>query len=88
MGAVATAEDPERGPVAGCMTPVIVVSEPATWREYLGTVTRLSASRPSGPTTGLDRRAAYRRCTRLRLGAAAEIGAAMDEPRRGLTTRA
>ncbi len=38
-GAVATAEDPERGPVAGRTTPVIVAGEPATWRDYLGTVT-------------------------------------------------
>ena len=38
-GAVATADDPERGPVAGGTTPVIVAGEPATWRDYLGTVT-------------------------------------------------
>ncbi len=37
-GAVATADDPERGPVAGGTTPVIVAGEPATWRDYLGTV--------------------------------------------------
>ncbi len=38
-GAVATADDPERGPVAGSTTAVIVAGEPATWRDYLGTVT-------------------------------------------------
>src|SRR3954468_8642895 len=38
-GAVATTGDPERGPVAGGTTPVIVAGEPATWRDYLGTVT-------------------------------------------------
>ncbi|WNV77804.1 NAD-dependent epimerase/dehydratase family protein [Geodermatophilus sp. DSM 44513] len=38
-GAVATADDPRRGPVAGGTTPVIVAGEPATWRDYLGTVT-------------------------------------------------
>ncbi|MGY1739594.1 MULTISPECIES: NAD-dependent epimerase/dehydratase family protein [unclassified Blastococcus] len=38
-GAVATAEDPERGPVAGATTPVLVAGEPATWRDYLGAVT-------------------------------------------------
>ena len=38
-GAVATADDPERGPVAGDTTAVIVAGEPATWRDYLGTVT-------------------------------------------------
>jgi 2-alkyl-3-oxoalkanoate reductase len=38
-GAVATADDPEHGPVAGRATPVLVAGEPATWRDYLGTVT-------------------------------------------------
>jgi 2-alkyl-3-oxoalkanoate reductase len=38
-GAVATSDDPERGPVAGGTTPVIVAGEPATWGDYLGTVT-------------------------------------------------
>ena len=38
-GAVPTADDPERGPVAGGTTAVIVAGEPATWRDYLGTVT-------------------------------------------------
>ncbi|WP_138760618.1 NAD-dependent epimerase/dehydratase family protein [Modestobacter altitudinis] len=38
-GAVATADDPQRGPVASGTTPVIVAGEPATWRDYLGTVT-------------------------------------------------
>jgi hypothetical protein len=38
-GAVATADDAEPGPVAGGTTPVIVGGEPATWRNYLGTVT-------------------------------------------------
>jgi nucleoside-diphosphate-sugar epimerase len=38
-GAVATSDDAERGPVAGGTTAVIVAGEPATWRDYLGTVT-------------------------------------------------
>jgi nucleoside-diphosphate-sugar epimerase len=38
-GAVPTADDPDRGPVAGTTTPVIVAGEAATWRDYLGTVT-------------------------------------------------
>ncbi|MGZ4509383.1 MAG: NAD-dependent epimerase/dehydratase family protein [Blastococcus sp.] len=38
-GAVATADDPERGPVAGRTTPVIVAGEPATWKNYVGAVT-------------------------------------------------
>jgi len=31
-------DDPEQGPVAGATTPVIVAGEPATWRDYMGTV--------------------------------------------------
>ncbi|RBY90253.1 epimerase [Blastococcus sp. TBT05-19] len=38
-GAVATSDDPARGPVAGATTPVIVAGEPATLRDYVGTVT-------------------------------------------------
>ncbi|MDT0275475.1 NAD-dependent epimerase/dehydratase family protein [Blastococcus goldschmidtiae] len=38
-GAVATADDAQRGPAAGRATPVIVAGEPATWGDYLGTVT-------------------------------------------------
>jgi 2-alkyl-3-oxoalkanoate reductase len=40
VGAVPAADDPEDGPVAGACTPVNVASEPATQRDYLGTVTR------------------------------------------------
>ncbi|WP_416955189.1 NAD-dependent epimerase/dehydratase family protein [Nocardioides sp. T5] len=38
-GAIATADDPESGPVAGGCTPVNVASGPATQRDYLGAVT-------------------------------------------------
>lgn len=38
-GAVATAEDPAQGPVAGGCTPVNVAAGPATHRDYYGTVT-------------------------------------------------
>ena len=38
-GAIATAEDPEQGPVAGGTTAVLVAGEPATWGDYLGAVT-------------------------------------------------
>jgi len=38
-GAIATSEDPEQGPVAGSTTAVLVAGEPATWGDYLGTVT-------------------------------------------------
>src|SRR4051812_40224383 len=47
-GAVATAEDPERGPVAGATTPVLVAGEPATWRDYLGPVTDALGGPPEG----------------------------------------
>ena len=38
-GAAPTADDPEHGPVSGGTTAVIVAGDPATWRDYLGTVT-------------------------------------------------
>lgn len=38
-GAVPTADDARRGPVAGAATAVVVAGAPATWRDYLGTVT-------------------------------------------------
>lgn len=39
-GAVPEAADAADGPVAGAWTPVLVVGEPATTRDYVGTVTR------------------------------------------------
>lgn len=38
-GAVPAGTDPGHGPVRGGCTPVTVASDPATWRDYLGTVT-------------------------------------------------
>jgi hypothetical protein len=38
-GAVATADDPQRGPVVGGTTPAIVAAQPATYRNFFGTVT-------------------------------------------------
>ncbi|MFC5379261.1 NAD-dependent epimerase/dehydratase family protein [Aquipuribacter nitratireducens] len=38
VGAVRPSGDPEQGPVAGGTTPVLVAGEPATWRDYHGTV--------------------------------------------------
>lgn len=38
-GVVPSGDDPERGPVSGAATAVIVTGEPATWRDYLGAVT-------------------------------------------------
>ena len=45
-GAVATADDPDRGPVPGAATPVVVAGEPATWRDYLGTVSEALGVEP------------------------------------------
>ncbi len=86
-GAVATADDPERGPVAGSTTPVVVAGEPATWRDYLGTVADALGVAPEWTDepvwTGqlLTGRA-------RRWGWAPRVGLpqALDELRRGLAT--
>jgi nucleoside-diphosphate-sugar epimerase len=88
-GAVATADDPERGPVAGGTTAVNVAGEPATWRDYLGTVTGALGVTPEWTDepvwTGqlLTDRA-------RRWGWAPRVGLAqaMEELRQGLATRA
>jgi nucleoside-diphosphate-sugar epimerase len=87
-GAVATADDPDRGPVAGATTPVIVTGEPATWRDYLGTVTDALGVAPEWTDepvwTGrllTDRARAWGWVPRVGLAQA------MDELRQGLTTR-
>src|SRR3954447_21327349 len=88
-GAVATADDPERGPVAGRATPVIVAGEPATWRDYLGTVTDALGGAPAGTEepvwTGrliTDRARGWGWVPRV------SLAQALDELRQGLTTRA
>ena len=88
-GAVATADDPERGPVAGRTTPVIVAGEAATWRDYLGTVTQALGVAPQWTDepvwTGrllTDRARGWGWVPRVGLAQA------MDELRRGLTTQA
>jgi nucleoside-diphosphate-sugar epimerase len=74
--------------VAGETTPVIVAGEPATWRDYLGTVTDALGVVPQWTDepvwTGkllTDRARAW--------GWVPQVGLAqaMDELRRGLTTR-
>jgi len=88
-GAVETADDPKRGPVAGCTTPVIVAGEPATWRDYLGTVADALGVAPEWTDepawTGqllTDRARGWGWAPRV------SLARAMDELRRGLTTRA
>ncbi|MGY2083979.1 NAD-dependent epimerase/dehydratase family protein [Blastococcus sp. SYSU DS0539] len=87
-GAVATADDPQRGPVAGSTTPVIVAGEPATWGDYLGTVTDALGVAPEWTDepawTGqlrTDRARAWGWAPRV------SLAQAMDELRRGLTAR-
>ena len=87
-GAVASADDPQRGPVAGGTTPVIVAGEPATWRDYLGTVTDALGVAPEwtdAPAwTGrlrTDRAHGWGWAPRV------SLAVAMDELRRGLTAR-
>jgi nucleoside-diphosphate-sugar epimerase len=87
-GAVATADDPERGPVAGGTTPVIVAGEPATWRDYFGTVTDALGVAPEWTDepvwTGqllTDRARGWGWAPHV------SLAQAMDELRRGLTTR-
>lgn len=46
-GAIPTADDPERGPVAGGCTPVNVAGDDATHRDYLGTVARALEVEPT-----------------------------------------
>ena len=88
-GAVATADDPERGPVAGSATPVIVAGEPATWRDYLGTVCDALGVEPQWTDepvwTGrlvTDRARGWGWTPKVGLAQA------MDELRQGLATRA
>lgn len=45
-GAVATSDDPEQGLVEGGTTAVLVAGEPATWRDYMGTVTDVLGLEP------------------------------------------
>jgi nucleoside-diphosphate-sugar epimerase len=88
-GAVATADDPERGPVAGSATPVLVAGEPATWRDYLGTVTEALGVAPEWTDEPVwagqlltDRARSWGWAPRVGLAQA------LDELRRGLTTSA
>jgi len=88
-GAVATADDPQRGPVAGGTTPVIVAGEAATWRDYLGTVTDALGVAPEWTDesvwtgqllTGRVRGSGW--------APRVSLAQAMDELRKGLSTRA
>ncbi|MGY1838212.1 MULTISPECIES: hypothetical protein [unclassified Modestobacter] len=88
-GAVATADDPDRGPVAGGTTPVIVAGESATRGDHLGTVTDALGVAPQWSDepvwTGqllTDRARGWSWVPRV------SLARAMDGLRRGLTTHA
>jgi nucleoside-diphosphate-sugar epimerase len=87
-GAVETSDDPGRGPLAGGATPVNVAGEPATWRDYLGTVTDALGVAPEWTDepawTG---RLLCDRARRWGWVPRVSLAQAMDELRRGLTTR-
>ena len=87
-GAVPTADEEQRGPVVGRTTPVIVAGEPATWRDYLGTVTEALGVAPEWTDepvwTGqllTDRARGWGWTPHV------SLPRAMDELRQGLTTR-
>jgi nucleoside-diphosphate-sugar epimerase len=87
-GAIATADDPQRGPVAGGTTPVIVAGEPATWGDYLGTVTDALGVAPEWTDepvwTGqllTDRARGWGWAPQV------SLARALEELRQGLTTR-
>lgn len=88
-GAVATADDPERGPVAGGTTAVVVAGEPATWRDYLGTVTGALGVEPEW-TDDPEWTGQLRTDRARRWGWAPRVplAQALDELRRGLAPRA
>jgi nucleoside-diphosphate-sugar epimerase len=86
-GAVAAGDDPERGPLAGGTTSVIVAGEPATWGDYVGTVTDALGVVPEWTDepvwTGqmlTDRARGWGWVPRV------SLAQALDELRRGLTT--
>ncbi|SNS14820.1 Nucleoside-diphosphate-sugar epimerase [Geodermatophilus pulveris] len=86
-GAVATADDAERGPVAGGTTPVIVAGEPATWRDYLGTVTDALGVAPEWTDEPVwTGRLRTGRARRWGWAPRVDLARALDELRQGLTT--
>ncbi|MCA0145394.1 NAD(P)-dependent oxidoreductase [Blastococcus sp. LR1] len=88
IGAVADADDPERGPVAGSTTPVIVAGEPATWRDYLGTVTEALGVAPEWTDESVwTGRMPAHRAKAWGWAPKVNLAQAMDELRRGLTAR-
>ncbi len=89
MGAVETADDPERGPVAGGTTPVIVAGEPATWRDYVGTVADALGVTPEWTDEPVwTGQLLTARARGWGWAPRVSLAQALDELRRGLTTHA
>ena len=87
-GAVPPADDPERGPVGGGTTPVIVADEPATWRDHLGTVTdALGVASEWTDEPVWTGRLLTDRARRWDWTPRVGLAAALDELRQGLTPR-
>jgi nucleoside-diphosphate-sugar epimerase len=88
-GAVASADDPERGPVPGRATPVVVAGEPATWRDYLGAVTDALGVSPDWTDEPVwTGRLVTDRARRWGWTPRVGLAQALDELRRGLTADA
>jgi nucleoside-diphosphate-sugar epimerase len=85
-GAIPVGDDPERGPVATGTTPVVVAGEPATWRDYLGTIAGAVGVEPDWTDepawTG---RLLADRARRWGWTPAVSLRQALDELRHGLT---
>ena len=85
-GAVATADDPEQGPVEGGTTAVVVAGEPATWRDYHGTVTSALGVVPEWTDEPVwTGQVLPDRARRWGWAPRVDLRAAMDELRDGLT---
>jgi 2-alkyl-3-oxoalkanoate reductase len=75
--------------VAGGTTPVIVASEPATWRDYFGTVTDALGVAPEWTDEPVwTGQLLTERARGWGWAPQVSLPQAMDELRRGLTTRA
>ncbi len=84
-GAVPTSDDAERGPVDGGTTAVIVAGEPATWRDYLGTVTDALGVEPEWTDEPVwTGRLLADRAQRWGWSPRVGLAQALDELRRGL----
>ncbi|MGY1802358.1 NAD-dependent epimerase/dehydratase family protein [Blastococcus sp. SYSU D00922] len=88
-GTVATADDPDQGPVAGRTTPVLVAGEHATWRDYLGTVAGAVGVEPEWTDEPVwTGRLVTHRATAWGWSPRVSLARALGELREGLAARA